>query len=365
MARRYVRDAKGRFAPKGYSGQTGGRGARLKGGKGNVRSGGGAKIKTAAPKGTIGKSKDLKPQSSQKLKAGLAVSRLKATNAKMAGRPDMAAQHIPGRFRGQAAKRMDASIDRAVKQVKAAEMARLMKPKAQVKAERAARAEAKRQAAAAKPKRVRSSESLRMSRAKRIVKEREMKTSGTLKQWEQSKQTQERALAFYKSNRKQGGGTTGKIKPASKPKSVESLNAARQKANANLDQKRAAYFGTKYGTQEQKKARAELLAAEKKSNAATNAWRDAKAGIKSDTPKGSYAATKIEQAKGRVKQFTTAKKSVDAEIRQVRQQIKDARSNAMTFGDVPALKLKLLTLRGKSQEYKATIERAKRQAKGE
>lgn len=37
MARRYVRDAKGRFAPKGYSGQTGGRGARLKGGKGNVR----------------------------------------------------------------------------------------------------------------------------------------------------------------------------------------------------------------------------------------------------------------------------------------------------------------------------------------
>jgi len=43
MARRYVRDAKGRFAPKGYSGQTGGRGARLKGGKGNVRDVGGQK----------------------------------------------------------------------------------------------------------------------------------------------------------------------------------------------------------------------------------------------------------------------------------------------------------------------------------
>ena len=116
---------------------------------------------------------------------------------------------------------------------------------------------------------------------------------------------------------------------------------------------------------EQKKARADLMAAEKKSNAATNAWRDAKAGVKSDAPKGSYAATKIEQAKGRVKQFTTAKKSVDAEIRQVRQQIKDARSNAMTFGDVPALKLKLLSLQGKSKEYKATIDRAKQQAKGE
>lgn len=37
MARRYVRDAKGRFAPKGYVGQTGGKGARLKSGKGNIR----------------------------------------------------------------------------------------------------------------------------------------------------------------------------------------------------------------------------------------------------------------------------------------------------------------------------------------
>jgi hypothetical protein len=43
MARRYVRDAKGRFAPKGYSGQTGGRGARLKSGKGNIREVGGQK----------------------------------------------------------------------------------------------------------------------------------------------------------------------------------------------------------------------------------------------------------------------------------------------------------------------------------
>ena len=43
MARRYIRDARGRFAPKGYSGQTGGRGARLKSGKGNIRQVGGQK----------------------------------------------------------------------------------------------------------------------------------------------------------------------------------------------------------------------------------------------------------------------------------------------------------------------------------
>lgn len=41
--RRYVRDAKGRFASKGYTGQTGGRGARLKSGKGNIRQVGGQK----------------------------------------------------------------------------------------------------------------------------------------------------------------------------------------------------------------------------------------------------------------------------------------------------------------------------------
>jgi hypothetical protein len=208
MARRYTRDNRGRFASKGvggiggYQGQTSGRGARLKT-PGHVRDGGGAKQKLGAKAGgTIGKPKGLKPQSGQKLKTGVAASRLKAANAKMGNRPDIAAQHIPGRFSGQAGKRLDASIDRAVKQVKAAEMARLMKPKAQVKAEREARAEANRQAAAAKPKRVRSADSLRVSRAKRILKEREIKTSGTLRQWEQSKRTQERALAFYKARKR-------------------------------------------------------------------------------------------------------------------------------------------------------------------
>lgn len=57
MARKYRRDARGRFASGGYQGQTGGRGARLKSG-GNVRKGGGAKVRAAAAPmraGTIAK----------------------------------------------------------------------------------------------------------------------------------------------------------------------------------------------------------------------------------------------------------------------------------------------------------------------
>ena len=52
--RRYVRDAKGRFASKGYVGQTGGRGARLKA-AGKKREGGGEKTKITATssKGTL------------------------------------------------------------------------------------------------------------------------------------------------------------------------------------------------------------------------------------------------------------------------------------------------------------------------
>ena len=53
--RRQPRDTRGRFASYGYTGQTGGRGARLTS-KGNKRDGGGAKMQAARPAGTIGKS---------------------------------------------------------------------------------------------------------------------------------------------------------------------------------------------------------------------------------------------------------------------------------------------------------------------
>ena len=56
--RKYIRDAIGRFAGKGYSGQTSGRGARLKA-KGKKRAEGGARTTkgTGKPKGTISKTK--------------------------------------------------------------------------------------------------------------------------------------------------------------------------------------------------------------------------------------------------------------------------------------------------------------------
>lgn len=74
MARSYKRDARGRFAGGGYSGQTGGRGARLTA-KGR-RAGGGAKMTAARPGGTIGKPRGLKP-GAVKVKARAKASKVK------------------------------------------------------------------------------------------------------------------------------------------------------------------------------------------------------------------------------------------------------------------------------------------------
>jgi hypothetical protein len=133
----------------------------------------------------------------------------RAKTASAARRPDMAEVNIKGRFSGQAGKRLDASIDRAVKQTQATQMAALMKPKAQVRAERAQRAEAKRAEQAAKPKRTRSVESLRASRAKQIEKRRSITTnpageraSAAAKMSANAARTQQRATAFYKAGRK-------------------------------------------------------------------------------------------------------------------------------------------------------------------
>lgn len=84
MGRRYVRDKRGRFAPKGYSGQTSGHGARLTG-KGDT--GKGARMKAAAPGGVMSKSSKpkLKPSSSgpkSVIKPGPGTA---ALNAKRAG----------------------------------------------------------------------------------------------------------------------------------------------------------------------------------------------------------------------------------------------------------------------------------------
>jgi hypothetical protein len=64
-------------------------------------------------------------------------------------------------------------------------------------------------------------------------------------------------------------------------------------------------------------------------------------------------------AQGRIKQFTDMKKVTDTEIRKVRQQIKDARSNATTFGAVSGLRLRLLELQSQSKRHRDTIASAK------
>ena len=108
--RRYVRDAKGRFASKG-AGATA-RGGRLKTASGKKRATQTMKASGAKTAGTISKPKGLKPQSGQKLKTGVAASRLKATNAKMGDRPALAQANIKGRSSGRAktAKRSETTV---------------------------------------------------------------------------------------------------------------------------------------------------------------------------------------------------------------------------------------------------------------
>jgi len=194
MARRYARDNRGRFAPKG-TGATA-RGGRLKTARGSKRQTQTMQSSAAPRAGAIRGKVKRDPSAAGKIGKAKPVAR----------RPDQAEVNIKGRFTGQAGKRFDASIDRAVKEVQASERARLMKPKAQVRGERAAAAEAKRQAAAAKPKRTRTPDSLRMSRAKQIEKRRGMNISNPAAWRPESAgrmaanaaRTQERAMAFYK-----------------------------------------------------------------------------------------------------------------------------------------------------------------------
>ena len=267
MARRYSRDNRGRFA-SGGGGATA-RGGRLRTAAGNKRKTQTMQAGGAKAAGTMKGKVKRDPNAAGKIGQGKTAAR----------RPDQAEVNIKGRFTGQAGKRMDASIDRAVKQVKASEQARLMKPKAQVKAERAARAEANRQAAAAKPKRTRTAESQRISRAKQVEKRRSITTN---------------------------------------PAGERASAAAKMAANAARTQQRATDF---------------LKAGGKPSPSAL--------------------------AQGRIKQFTDMKKVTDTEVRKVRQQIKDARSNATTFGAVPGLRLRLLELQSQSKRHKDTIASAK------
>lgn len=215
MARRYVRDNRGRFASKG-AGATA-RGGRLKTAGGSKRQTQTMKAGGAKPAGAIkGKVKRDPAAATRVGQSGAAKPRAGlAAKSSARQRGDTASVNIP--MRGARGRALDRDISNAVKQVEAAQTAALMKPKAQVKAERAAAAKAKRQAAAAKPKRTRTPESLRMSRAKQIEKRRSITTnpageraSSAAKMAANAARTQERATAFLKAG--------GKTKPAAAAK---------------------------------------------------------------------------------------------------------------------------------------------------
>lgn len=103
--RKYVRDSIGRFASKGYGGQTSGRGARLKA-KGKKRDGGGAIVK---PK-RIGEMKNTISKSSSKRKVN-ASSR--ATDRQIAR--DVAARSKPAAAKPTAARTSKSTAGRAAK----------------------------------------------------------------------------------------------------------------------------------------------------------------------------------------------------------------------------------------------------------
>jgi hypothetical protein len=144
----------------------------------------------------------MKPQDSRKLRMGVALSRTRAASAKTANRPDNAVVNIP--MSGRRGRSLDAAISRAAKEVQRYNQQRLMKPKQQVRAEAAARKAANEASAAAKPKRTRSPESLRMSRAKQIGKRRSIsmnpagwRADAAGRMAANAQRTQERALATY------------------------------------------------------------------------------------------------------------------------------------------------------------------------
>ncbi len=159
--------------------------------------------KAAKLKSTTSKPKGLKPQNPATYGIAKTKTAKKEANDRLTKRysntPDQAIINIPGRFRGQAGKRFDASIDRAVATVAAAKKTQFKTP-AEVRATTAANKAAREAAAALKPKRTRTPNSLRTSRAKKVQYRRgiSVNPTGTARMAENAARTQSRALAFYK-----------------------------------------------------------------------------------------------------------------------------------------------------------------------
>lgn len=158
-------------------------------------------------------------------------------------------------MRGARGRQLDASISRAVKEVQAAQRARFMKPKEQVRAEAATRKAAKEAAAASKPKRVRTPESLRLSRAKQVEKRRSINISNPAgyraeasgRMAANAARTQQRALAFYgqKSNKQlkpkglKQGAVTARLQAKAVKRSKPDLSQSSFERRALATEKRA------------------------------------------------------------------------------------------------------------------------------
>ena len=290
MARRYVRDAKGRFAGKGFSGQTGGRGARLKSGKGNTRDTGGATVK---PK-RIGETKNTISKSSSKRKVNASskasdrqiardvAARSKPTAARTRKAPTNKAKVAYKRASGDARmrnadlrgadaneRRMANSASAKVKNMqrrkststpeagadaprskqKARELARVKRASSNERKAYAARGDgpgtAKQSRSASVAKRARDIYSGKISASKKTtarltrtqnpdvlkarIKKGEKLTAAN------AKRTQDRALAFYKGKAKPKDGTdiTREIGRAKGNKRIKNLNQQIKEAGTN------------------------------------------------------------------------------------------------------------------------------------
>ncbi|MGL6190064.1 MAG: hypothetical protein ACRC2L_08115, partial [Serratia nevei] len=162
-------------------------------------------IEAAGRAGVIGKPRGLAPGSIKPKPKLTTIGAKLAARDKAAGRGDTASVNIS--FGGARGKRLDAEISRNVKAQaiasRKADKARNIEQKAKWSAAKAARD-------ADKPKRIRSAESLRISRAKKIEARRMQKIdvlpiSTVAKRARNSARTQAKALAFYKA--------PGSIKP--------------------------------------------------------------------------------------------------------------------------------------------------------
>jgi hypothetical protein len=80
VARRYVRDARGRFAGKGYSGQTAGRGARLM--ASGTRKGGGSRIRAGKAPGSFAAGGPKSPPANKIKRTGVNLASPAANNVR-------------------------------------------------------------------------------------------------------------------------------------------------------------------------------------------------------------------------------------------------------------------------------------------